>query len=159
MTGAAAAAETPRRSSNFFTRAAASSSDRPTIDSSNCCRSAMSFSTYSLFVVLISFPSLRFPMCHPHARHTPRKHPSQRITQSFRKRFRAPNLCSRIAFSAGAPSSPPISRQGGSQTLACASAGAPWPSFACGFRRRCFRCSCRCRLRCASQTCSSPRPG
>ena len=36
--------------------------------SSNCCRSAMSLSTYSLFVVLISFPSLRFPMCHPRAR-------------------------------------------------------------------------------------------
>src|SRR6202030_4166755 len=43
MTGAAAAAETPRRSSSFFTSCAASSSDNPTIDSSNCCRSAMLF--------------------------------------------------------------------------------------------------------------------
>jgi len=43
ITGAAAAADTPRRSSNFFTSAAASSSDRPTICSSNCCRSAMLF--------------------------------------------------------------------------------------------------------------------
>src|SRR5271167_1682221 len=50
-TGAAAAAETPRRSSSFFTRAAASKSVRPTICSSNCCRSAMYFSTCSLFVV------------------------------------------------------------------------------------------------------------
>src|SRR5207302_8892708 len=43
MTGAAAAADTPRRSSNFLTSCAASSSDNPTIDSSNCCRSAMLF--------------------------------------------------------------------------------------------------------------------
>src|SRR5450432_41549 len=41
MTGAAAAADTPRRSSSFFTSCAASSSDNPTIDSSNCARSAM----------------------------------------------------------------------------------------------------------------------
>src|SRR6266446_2997184 len=39
--GAAAAADTPSRSSSFFTKAAASSSDRPTICSSNCCRSAI----------------------------------------------------------------------------------------------------------------------
>src|ERR1700688_5015269 len=43
MTGAAAAADTPRRSSSFFTSCAASSSDNPTIDSSNCAKSAMLF--------------------------------------------------------------------------------------------------------------------
>src|SRR5271166_2643656 len=68
-TGAAAAAETPRRSSSFFTRAAASKSDRPTIDSSNCCRSAICISIYSLFVV-ISLSFSRLPMCGPHARLT-----------------------------------------------------------------------------------------
>src|SRR6202166_5132964 len=41
ITGAAAAAETPRRASSFLTRSAASSSERPTIDSSSCARSAM----------------------------------------------------------------------------------------------------------------------
>src|SRR5438094_1322564 len=41
-TGAAAAAETPRRSSSFFTSCAASSSDSPTMESSNCCKSAIS---------------------------------------------------------------------------------------------------------------------
>src|SRR5207302_7255668 len=41
MTGAAAAAETPSRSSSFLTSCAASSSDNPTIESSNCCRSAI----------------------------------------------------------------------------------------------------------------------
>src|SRR6202453_4860462 len=50
ITGAAAAAETPRRdSSSFLTSSAASSSDKATIDSSNCCRSAMlvlHFSSY-----------------------------------------------------------------------------------------------------------------
>src|SRR5438445_10839242 len=44
MTGAAAAAETPSRSSSFFTSCAASNRLSPTIDSSNCCRSAMSLS-------------------------------------------------------------------------------------------------------------------
>src|SRR6266436_2230961 len=48
MIGAAAAAETPRRSSSFFTKAAASSSDKPTICSSNCCRSAISILQYSI---------------------------------------------------------------------------------------------------------------
>src|SRR5579864_2483350 len=43
MTGAAAAADTPRRASSFFTRSAAPSSDRPTIDSSNCAKTAMLF--------------------------------------------------------------------------------------------------------------------
>src|ERR1700723_1349789 len=41
ITGAAAAAETPNRDSSFFTSSAASSNDSATIDSSNCCRSAM----------------------------------------------------------------------------------------------------------------------
>src|SRR5689334_23487811 len=41
ITGAAAAADTPRRSSNFFTSSAASRSDKPTICSSNCCKSAI----------------------------------------------------------------------------------------------------------------------
>src|SRR5437870_10840955 len=45
ITGAAAAAETPKRASSFLTRSAASSKDRPTIDSSNCCRSAIVFSS------------------------------------------------------------------------------------------------------------------
>src|SRR5580704_8014464 len=49
MTGAAAAAETPRRASSFLTSAAASNSDNPTIESSNCCRSAMLISP--LFLV------------------------------------------------------------------------------------------------------------
>src|ERR1017187_3947368 len=88
ITGAAAAADTPRRSSNFFTSAAASSSDRPTIVSSNCCRSAMCVSTCSLFVVMISLsvseassvPDLAIV---PYARLTREKHSSQRITQSL----------------------------------------------------------------------------
>src|ERR1700677_4077555 len=42
-TGAAAAAETPSFSSSRLTTAAASSNDNPTICSSNCARSAMSF--------------------------------------------------------------------------------------------------------------------
>src|SRR5882724_3854329 len=46
ITGAAAAAETPRRDSSFLTNSAASSKDRPTIDSSNCCRSAIVFSSF-----------------------------------------------------------------------------------------------------------------
>ena len=146
MTGAAAAAETPRRSSNFFTRAAASSSDRPTIDSSNCCRSAIFLSTYSLFVVLISFPSLRFPMCRSARQTTPGDHPSQRITQSFLEAF-APKPLSRPVerrFSRvphpsrlclggsnkpkpapGAPSSSPdFAERVGNQNYADASAGA-----------------------------------
>src|SRR3954471_15641099 len=40
-TGAAAAADTPSRSSSFFTSCAASSSDKLTIESSICCRSAI----------------------------------------------------------------------------------------------------------------------
>src|SRR6202050_634231 len=40
-TGADAAAEPPSRASSFFTSCAASSSDKATIESSNCCRSAM----------------------------------------------------------------------------------------------------------------------
>src|SRR6202166_4137238 len=47
--GAAAAAETPSFSSNPFTSCAASSSDRPTICSSNCCRSAMLFLQFSSY--------------------------------------------------------------------------------------------------------------
>src|ERR1700690_2556006 len=43
ITGAAAAADTPRRDSSFLTSSAASRSDRPTIDSSSCARSAMLF--------------------------------------------------------------------------------------------------------------------
>src|SRR5579864_2458079 len=43
ITGAAAAAETPRRSSSFFTSWAASSRLNPTIESSNCCKSAIVF--------------------------------------------------------------------------------------------------------------------
>src|SRR3954462_341679 len=54
MTGAAAAAETPSRSSNFFTSCAASNRLSPTIDSSNCCRSAMSLS-----------PKLIYRLCCP----------------------------------------------------------------------------------------------
>src|SRR5260221_4081896 len=49
ITGAAAAAETPRRSSSFFTSWAASSRLNPTIESSNCCRSAMCISTLFQF--------------------------------------------------------------------------------------------------------------
>src|SRR5579872_418202 len=41
ITGAAAAADTPKRDSSFFTSSAASRSDSPTIDSSNCARSAI----------------------------------------------------------------------------------------------------------------------
>src|SRR5450432_3517390 len=41
ITGAAAAADTPRRDSSFLTSSAASRSDRATIESSNCCKSAM----------------------------------------------------------------------------------------------------------------------
>src|SRR5215469_15484728 len=52
-TGAAAAAETPRRSSSFFTSCAASRSDSPTIDSSNCSRSAMSVSPPFRYQLLI----------------------------------------------------------------------------------------------------------
>src|SRR5205807_6208953 len=54
MTGAAAAAETPSRSSNFFTSCAASNRLSPKIDSSNCCRSAMSLS-----------PKLIYRLCWP----------------------------------------------------------------------------------------------
>src|SRR5215471_7625345 len=46
ITGAAAAAETPKRSSSFFTSWAASRRLRPTIWSSNCCKSAIVFSTF-----------------------------------------------------------------------------------------------------------------
>src|ERR1019366_4370676 len=70
MTGAAAAAETPRRSSSFFTRAAASRSESPTIVSSNCCKSAMCLSTYSLFVVLISLSVFEASNVPSHARLT-----------------------------------------------------------------------------------------
>src|ERR1700739_3479455 len=49
ITGAAAAADTPKRDSNFFTSSAASSSDRPTIDSSNCARSAMLILQYQIW--------------------------------------------------------------------------------------------------------------
>src|SRR5579864_7829164 len=41
ITGAAAAADTPKRVSSFLTSSAASKSDKPTIESSICCRSAM----------------------------------------------------------------------------------------------------------------------
>src|SRR5437660_12748241 len=53
-TGAAAAADTPSRSSNFLTSCAASSNDSPTIDSSNCSRSAMSVSPPFSYQLLIS---------------------------------------------------------------------------------------------------------
>src|SRR5947209_521221 len=56
MTGAAAAAETPRRSSRLFTRAAASNRLRPTICSSNCCKSAIVFLHFSSVFVLIRRP-------------------------------------------------------------------------------------------------------
>src|SRR5271157_701045 len=97
MTGAAAAADTPRRASKFFTRAAASRSDRPTICSSNCCRSAICISTCSLFVGLISlsvFEASNVPdlAIAPHARLTREKHAPQRITQSLWKHSRAPKL-------------------------------------------------------------------
>src|SRR5579864_4074776 len=54
ITGAAAAADTPSRASSFLTSSAASRSDRPTIDSSICCRSAMLVLQYvvsSFFVI------------------------------------------------------------------------------------------------------------
>src|SRR3954468_24288937 len=55
ITGAAAAAETPRRDSSFFTSSAASRSDKPTIDSSNCAKSAilvLHFLNYQLLISL-----------------------------------------------------------------------------------------------------------
>src|SRR5919109_1457214 len=51
---APAAADTPSRSSSFLTSCAASSNDSPTIDSSNCCRSAMSVSPPFSYQLLIS---------------------------------------------------------------------------------------------------------
>src|SRR6201993_114502 len=56
-TGAAAAADTPRRDSSFLTSSAASRSDRPTIVSSNCARSAMLILQYLVF----SFGAIRKP--------------------------------------------------------------------------------------------------
>src|SRR5580692_12421269 len=58
ITGAAAAADTPRRDSSFLTNSAASRSDRPTIDSSSCARSAMLFLHF--FISFIDF-ALRGP--------------------------------------------------------------------------------------------------
>src|ERR1043165_993649 len=55
ITGAAAAADTPRRDSSFFTSSAASRSDTPTIDSSNCAKSAilvLHFLNYQLLISL-----------------------------------------------------------------------------------------------------------
>src|SRR5437868_11075064 len=52
MTGAAAAAETPSRSSSFFTSCAASNRLSPTIDSSNCCRSAIFLSPKLIYRLL-----------------------------------------------------------------------------------------------------------
>src|SRR5207244_10392685 len=54
-------AETPRRSSSFFTSCAASSSDSPTIESSNCCKSAISVLRYFEFFpsFVIRKPSLQ----------------------------------------------------------------------------------------------------
>src|SRR5580692_4092158 len=64
ITGAAAAADTPRRDSSFLTSSAASRSDRPTIDSSNCCRSAMLvlqlfLNSLSRYFVLLSSPAVQ----------------------------------------------------------------------------------------------------
>src|SRR5581483_2040947 len=61
ITGAAAAADTPRRDSSFFTSSAASSSDRPTIDSSICARSAILFLQY-LVSSYFRRPQARFPV-------------------------------------------------------------------------------------------------
>src|ERR1700722_4550 len=74
MTGAAAAADTPRRSSSFFTSCAASSSDNPTIDSSNCCRSAILF-LHLVSVLLFRYPQARVPV-------RPGPFPSRQTTQS-----------------------------------------------------------------------------
>src|SRR5258707_338663 len=68
ITGAAAAAETPRRSSSFFTSWAASSRLNPTIESSNCCRSAMCISTFVSFVLIRRF----IPSCSNAPRLAPR---------------------------------------------------------------------------------------
>src|ERR1051325_5508161 len=65
-TGAAAAADTPKRDSSFFTSSAASRSDRPTIDSSNCAKSAilvLHFFNYQItklpnYQILLSFLEL-----------------------------------------------------------------------------------------------------
>src|SRR5580692_4582172 len=74
MTGAAAAADTPRRSSSFFTSCAASSSDNPTIDSSNCARSAILF-LHLVSVLLFRYPQARVPV-------RPGPFPSRQTTQS-----------------------------------------------------------------------------
>ena len=47
---------------------------------------------YSLFVVLDFVIVSRFPMCGPACQTTRRRHPSQRITKIFRKRFRSSKL-------------------------------------------------------------------
>src|SRR6185437_10711116 len=62
ITGAAAAAETPKRASSFFTKSAASKSDKPTIDSSNCAKSAMLFLHLFRYQLLIS--SCLFPFAY-----------------------------------------------------------------------------------------------
>src|SRR5689334_11632627 len=60
ITGAAAAADTPKRVSSFLTSSAASKSDKPTIESSICCRSAMLILQY--LVSCFRHPQARFPV-------------------------------------------------------------------------------------------------